>query len=91
MQNLKDSIKTVNMGPFYKHGLTLIPIWISYHMPSRVWDKLTYPMTTEIQELINTLMPYFIIDVIIHLCWDYSKTNSVKGPQVLIRLVVFHE
>ena len=26
-------------GPFYKHGLTLLPAWISNHMPS----EITYP------------------------------------------------
>ena len=30
-------------GPFYKHGLTLIPVWISNHMLSKVWDEITYP------------------------------------------------
>ena len=30
-------------GPFYKHGLTLIPAWSSNHMPSEVWDEITYP------------------------------------------------
>ena len=28
-------------GPFYKHGLTLIPAWVSNHMPSEVWDGIT--------------------------------------------------
>ena len=26
-----------------EHGLTLIPAWISNHMPGNVWDKTTYP------------------------------------------------
>ena len=30
-------------GPFYKNGLTLIPAWISNHMPSKVWDEITHP------------------------------------------------
>ena len=30
-----------DLAPFYWHGLTLIPAWT--HMPSRVWDELTYP------------------------------------------------
>ena len=30
-------------GPFYLHGLTLIPAWISNHMPSEVWDEISYP------------------------------------------------
>ena len=29
-------------GPFYKHGLTLIPAWISNYMPGKVWDEITY-------------------------------------------------
>ena len=31
------------IGRFYLHGLTLIPAWISNHMPSKVWDEITYP------------------------------------------------
>ena len=27
----------------YKHGLTLITAWISNHMPSNMWDEITYP------------------------------------------------
>ena len=30
-------------SPFYQHGLTLVPAWISYHMHSKVWDGITYP------------------------------------------------
>ena len=30
-------------GPFYSHGLTLIPAWISNHMPSKMWDEIIYP------------------------------------------------
>ena len=29
-------------SPFYWHGSTLIPAWISNHMLSRVWDEFTY-------------------------------------------------
>ena len=29
--------------PFYQHGLTLIPAWISNLMHSKVWDGITYP------------------------------------------------
>ena len=31
-------------APFYKHRSTLIPAWISNHMPSEVWDEITYPL-----------------------------------------------
>ena len=30
-------------APFYWHGLTLISAWISNHMPSKVWNGITYP------------------------------------------------
>ena len=31
------------IGPFYQHGLTLIPAWMSNHMTSKVWDEITFP------------------------------------------------
>ena len=30
------------LGSFYKHGVTLIPAWISNHMPSKMWDEITF-------------------------------------------------
>ena len=30
-------------GPYYKHGLTYIPAWISNYIHYKVWDKITYP------------------------------------------------
>ena len=30
-------------SPFYYHGLTLIPAWISNYMPGKVWGEITYP------------------------------------------------
>ena len=30
-------------GPFYQHGLTLIPAWISNYTHYNVWDEITYP------------------------------------------------
>ena len=31
------------MSPFSQHGLTLIPPWISNHLPNKVWDDINYP------------------------------------------------
>ena len=31
------------LGPLLLHDLTLIPPWISNHMPGKVWVKITYP------------------------------------------------
>ena len=30
-------------GPFYLHGLTLIPAWISNYIQYKLWDEITYP------------------------------------------------
>ena len=30
-------------APFYYHGLTLIPAWISNHIHFELWDEITYP------------------------------------------------
>ena len=30
-------------APFYWHGLTLIPTWISNYIHYKVWDEITYP------------------------------------------------
>ena len=30
-------------GPFYSHGLTLIPAWISNYIHYKVWNEITYP------------------------------------------------
>ena len=29
-------------APFYKHGLTLLPAWISDYIHYTVWDEMTY-------------------------------------------------
>ena len=30
-------------GPFYLHGLNLIPAWLSNHMTGKVWYEIIYP------------------------------------------------
>ena len=34
---------TTSWGPFYWHGLTLIPAWISNYIHYKVWDEIIYP------------------------------------------------
>ena len=76
-------------SPFHEHGLTLIPAWISNHMPSKVWGEPTYPFPNfngcivAVWEWISNLSPHFMI-----LLWSNyssmlgSKVNHVnkKGP-----------
>ena len=65
---------TTIWGPFYWHGLTLIPACISNHMLRKVWDKITHPSpningyTVEVWEWISNFTPHFIMDAIT--CWD---------------------
>ena len=33
----------ITRGPFYYHGLTLIPAWISNYIHYKLWDEITYP------------------------------------------------
>ena len=40
-------------GPFYWHGLTLIPAWISNHVSSKLWDEITYPFQTSTVALLK--------------------------------------
>ena len=42
-QNRRDIAQGTIWAPFYWHGLTLIPAWISNHLPGKVWDEITYP------------------------------------------------
>ena len=65
-------------GPFYKHGLTLIPTWINNRIHYEVWDEITHPFPTtnfncttiEVGEWINTFIPHFNEHVITYPCWD---------------------
>ena len=60
----------------YLYGLTLIPVWISNHMPRNVWDETTYPLlnfsgcAVEVWELTNNFIQHFIMDVITYPSWD---------------------
>ena len=33
-------VQKVSCGPFYKHGLTLIPAWISNYTHYNLWDEI---------------------------------------------------
>ena len=46
----------VSRDPLYQHGITLIPAWIYYQIPSKVRVKIIYPFlnvkgtTVEVRE-----------------------------------------
>ena len=66
-------------------GLTLIPAWISNHMPSKVWDEATYTFpnfngcTVNVWEWISNFILRFMMDLIIYPCWDLSYSMLLKG------------
>ena len=63
-------------SPFYKHGLTLIPAWISNYIHYKVWDEFISPfpnfnsVAVEVWEWISNFVPHFTGHVITYLCWD---------------------
>ena len=70
----------------YRHRLTLISTWISNHMPSKVWDEITYPFSNfdgcivEVWEWISNFIPHFYDCY--HLSMLILKLNNVSkmGP-----------
>ena len=80
----RSSLKMTPRAPFYKHGLTSIPAWISKHIHYEVWNEITYPFcnfkgaTIEVWEWISDFIWEWISDFISHItghvitypCWD---------------------
>ena len=55
-----------------------------------MWDEITHPFTNlnggtvEVWEWKNNFIPNFTGNVITNLCWDWSLSMFIKGPQVTI-------
>ena len=63
-------------GLCYYHGLTLIPAWISNHMPGKVWDKIAYPFHRTLYDGCNYL---FMLGIkLIHV----SKRGPMSQAQI---------
>ena len=78
----RSSVSFHTSGPFYWHGLTLIPAWISNRIHYNVWDEITYPFlnfngaTVEIHQWISNFIPHFSGHAIASPCW-LLKLNHV--------------
>ena len=63
-----------DLGPFYKHGLTLISAWISNYMPSKVRGELSIPKLQRLYgwslRMEKSFHPTFVMEVITYPCWD---------------------
>ena len=63
-------------APFYSHGLTPIPTWISNYIHCKVWDEISYPFlkfngaAVEVYEWVSNFIPHFAGQVITYPCWD---------------------
>ena len=66
------SWKIHHLGPFHKHGLTLILAWISNHIHYKVWEEINniFPnvngATVDVFEWISNFVPHFPGHVLIH-------------------------
>ena len=62
---LKRLYNVAQQGPFYWHGLTSTPAWISNYIHYKVWGEITYPfpnssgLTFEVRVWINNIIPHF--------------------------------
>ena len=63
-------------GPFYYHGLTLIPAWISNFIHCKLWYEIIYPFpnfngcTVEVWKWISNFISHFAGHVITYPWWD---------------------
>ena len=75
LNELTVSFSRDTWGSIYKHGLTLIPAWISDYIHHKVCDEMTYPFPNfkgesfEVWEWIRNLISRFTWHMIIHSCW----------------------
>ena len=57
---------------FDKHGLTLVAVWVSNHMPSNVWDEITFQLFSRWSLGVDKLTaPHFIMHVINYPYWRW--------------------
>ena len=74
--DIQSPIALFTCGPFYWHGLTSIPAWISNPMPSKVWYEINHSFlnfngcTDEVWEWISDVIQRLIMDAITYPCWD---------------------
>ena len=74
-------------GPFCYYGLTFIQTWTRNHIPSMVWDEITYSFsnfkgaTVEVWQWISDCIPDLIMDGFTYTCCDWNRSILVKGAQ----------
>ena len=83
----------VTRGPFYRHGLTLIPVWTSNYSQFKVWDESTYPFpnlhgsTVEGWKWVTHFIPHFVVQIIIYPCWKFIHISKWPPGDNLLFLI----
>ena len=63
------------------------PAWINNHMPSKVWDVITYPFqnfngcTVEVWGWLSNFISHFVIDAITYPYWKFIHVVTTKTKQ----------
>ena len=71
------------LDPFYWHGLTLIPAWISNYTHYKVWDEITDTApnfnvyAVKVWEWISNFIQHFTMHMITYPCWD--ELTNLRG------------
>ena len=83
-------------SPFYKHGLTLIPAWISNYINYKVWDEITYPfpnfngVTVEVWEWKSNFIAHFPAHMITYPCkshWLQPQPGCTRFLSLQLSLI----
>ena len=74
-----------DQNPFYQHGLNIVPAWIIYHRPNKMYNEITYPIreykgcTVTFWEPISYFIPHVIMVEKIYSCWYNGKYILING------------
>ena len=66
----------------------LFPTWISNHMPSKVWNEITYPFpnfnreTVGVWEWISNFIPHFTMDIITYPCSNSTHELTMSRSEL---------
>ena len=76
--------KYITSAPFYKHGLTLIPTWISNRFHNKIRDEINYPFPNfngwiiEMRKWISNFTTQYTMDVITYIAMPGLKFIQIK-------------
>ena len=77
------------LRPLLLTWITLILSLISNHIPSKVWNEITYPFpnfkgaTAEVWIMVSNFTPHFMSKVITYPCWYSNQNMLVKEATAL--------